>query len=180
MHTTWPGRGGHRATARRADGIHKPRGAPPARPHRSPHRLDLATRSNSSFFCITENRISAQSVPPRGGRADLNRVRVGRALRRVDELIRETLGHRLHVAERGLARLYVRKYRISVSVRELTESMPDGRTPVVRRAMAWLTRRRGDTSTAWRRTVPWEPIRVESSRGPVLTMASTRTWFTLL
>ena len=42
--------------------------------------------------------------------------------------------------------------------------------------MAWLTRRSGETSTACRRTVPCEPIRVESSRGPVLTMASTRTW----
>ena len=48
-------------------------------------------------------------------------------------------------------------------------------TPMVKRATAWFTLRRGDTSTAWRRTVPWEPIRVESSRGPVLTMASTRT-----
>ena len=39
--------------------------------------------------------------------------------------------------------------------------------------MAWLTRLNGETSTACRRTVPWEPIRVESSRGPVLTIAST-------
>jgi hypothetical protein len=46
-------------------------------------------------------------------------------------------------------------------------------TPVVRREMAWLTRLNGETSTACRRTVPWEPIRVESSRGPVLTIAST-------
>jgi hypothetical protein len=41
---------------------------------------------------------------------------------------------------------------------------------------AWFTRRSGETSTAWRRTVPCEPIRVESSRGPVFTIASTRTW----
>lgn len=47
---------------------------------------------------------------------------------------------------------------------------------MVRRAIDWLTLRRGDTSTAWRRTVPCEPIRVESSRGPVLTIASTRTY----
>lgn len=46
---------------------------------------------------------------------------------------------------------------------------------MVRRETAWLTRRRGDTSTACRRTVPWDPIRVESSRGPVLTIASTIT-----
>jgi hypothetical protein len=48
-------------------------------------------------------------------------------------------------------------------------------TPIVRRAIAWFTLLRGDTSTACRRTVPCEPMRVESSRGPVLTMASTRT-----
>ena len=50
------------------------------------------------------------------------------------------------------------------------------RAPIVRRAIAWLTRRRGETSTAWRRTVPADPIRVESSRGPQLTIASTATW----
>ena len=49
------------------------------------------------------------------------------------------------------------------------------RAPIVSSAIAWLTRRRGDTSTAWRRTVPAEPILVESSRGPQLTMASTAT-----
>lgn len=43
--------------------------------------------------------------------------------------------------------------------------------------MAWLTRLNGETSTACRRTVPWEPIRVESSRGPVLTIASTTSQF---
>ena len=47
------------------------------------------------------------------------------------------------------------------------------RAPIVSRAMAWFTRRSGDTSTACRRTVPAEPIRVESSLGPQLTMAST-------
>lgn len=44
---------------------------------------------------------------------------------------------------------------------------------MVMRAMDWLTRRRGETSTACRRTVPCDPIRVESSRGPVATTAST-------
>ena len=38
-----------------------------------------------------------------------------------------------------------------------------------------LTRRRGDTSTDWRRTVPARPMRVESSRGPALLMALTST-----
>ena len=50
------------------------------------------------------------------------------------------------------------------------------RAPMVNSAMAWLTRRRGDTSTACRRTVPALPIRVLSSRGPQLTIASTATW----
>ena len=48
-------------------------------------------------------------------------------------------------------------------------------TPMVNKAMAWLTLLKGETSTACRLTVPWDPIRVESSRGPVLTMASTKT-----
>src|SRR3569833_1734993 len=56
---------------------------------------------------------------------------------------------------------------------DLTFRNDASRAPVVSRAMAWLTRRRGETSTACRRTVPAEPIRVESSRGPQLTMAST-------
>lgn len=42
--------------------------------------------------------------------------------------------------------------------------------------LTWLTRRRGETSTAWRRTVPARPIRVESSRGPELIIAVTRIW----
>merc|ERR1739838_34218 len=46
------------------------------------------------------------------------------------------------------------------------------RAPVTRSQMALLTRRRGDTSTACRRTVPARPIRVESSRGPLLMIAS--------
>jgi hypothetical protein len=45
---------------------------------------------------------------------------------------------------------------------------------MVMRATAWLTRLNGETSTACLRTVPWDPIRVESSRGPVLTIPSTR------
>lgn len=58
----------------------------------------------------------------------------------------------------------------------LTLRKAASRAPIVRRAMAWLTRRSGETSTAWRRTVPAEPILVLSSRGPQLTMASTATW----
>merc|ERR1719397_232731 len=48
--------------------------------------------------------------------------------------------------------------------------------PVQRSQIAWLTLLRGDTSTAWRLTVPALPIRVESSRGPELMMAFTTTW----
>ena len=43
----------------------------------------------------------------------------------------------------------------------------DSRAPVVISQMAWLTRRSGETSTAWRRTTPAEPMRVASSRGPL-------------
>merc|ERR1719147_422284 len=50
------------------------------------------------------------------------------------------------------------------------------RAPVHSSQMAWLTRRRGDTSTAWRRTVPARPILVESSLGPELMIAFTTTW----
>lgn len=42
--------------------------------------------------------------------------------------------------------------------------------------VTWLTLRRGDTSTACLLTVPARPIRVESSRGPLLMMAFTKTW----
>lgn len=49
------------------------------------------------------------------------------------------------------------------------------RAPVHNNQIAWLTRRRGETSTAWRRTVPARPILVESSRGPELMMAVTNT-----
>eukprot|EP00955_Chlamydomonas_euryale_P077989 363066-Chlamydomonas_euryale.AAC.4 len=41
------------------------------------------------------------------------------------------------------------------------------RAPVVSSQIAWLTRRRGEMSTAWRRTTPAEPMRVASSRGPL-------------
>ena len=51
----------------------------------------------------------------------------------------------------------------------------DSRAPVQSSQIAWFTRRSGDTSTAWRRTVPARPIRVESSRGPLLMMALTTT-----
>ena len=44
------------------------------------------------------------------------------------------------------------------------------------RHVTWLTLRRGDTSTACLLTVPARPIRVESSRGPLLMMAFTKTW----
>ena len=48
--------------------------------------------------------------------------------------------------------------------------------PIVIKAIAWLTLRSGDTSTACRLTVPAEPILVLSSLGPQLTIASTAIW----
>merc|ERR1712072_404015 len=47
--------------------------------------------------------------------------------------------------------------------------------PVTINQMAWLTRRIGDTSQAWRLTEPARPILVESSRGPPFIMAETKT-----
>lgn len=41
------------------------------------------------------------------------------------------------------------------------------RAPVVRRYMAWLTRRRGEISTACLLTTPADPILVASSLGPL-------------
>lgn len=49
------------------------------------------------------------------------------------------------------------------------------RAPVQSNQMAWLTLRNGETSTACLLTVPARPIRVESSRGPELIMAVTKT-----
>ena len=49
------------------------------------------------------------------------------------------------------------------------------RAPVHSSQIAWFTRLSGDTSTACRLTVPARPIRVESSRGPLLIMALTST-----
>ena len=50
----------------------------------------------------------------------------------------------------------------------------DSRAPVHNNQMAWLTRLSGETSTAWRLTVPARPILVESSLGPLFLMASTK------
>merc|ERR1711997_707319 len=47
--------------------------------------------------------------------------------------------------------------------------------PVQQSQIAWLALRRGETSTACRRTVPARPILVESSRGPLLIIAFTNT-----
>lgn len=41
------------------------------------------------------------------------------------------------------------------------------RAPVVKRYIAWFTRRRGEISTAWRLTTPADPILVASSLGPL-------------
>ena len=61
------------------------------------------------------------------------------------------------------------------SATDLTFRKAASRAPIVRRAMAWLTRRSGETSTACRRTTPPDPIRVESSRQPLFITAFTST-----
>ncbi len=53
------------------------------------------------------------------------------------------------------------------SLMVLTLRKAASRAPVVSSQMAWLTRRSGEISTAWRRTTPAEPMRVASSRGPL-------------
>lgn len=106
------------------------------------------------------------------GVAYLDGVRVGRALGGVDELVGEAL------RQAPVSRGDTVNTRRSVALARayLTLRNADSRAPVVKRAIDWLTRRSGETSTACRRTVPWDPIRVESSRGPVFTIASTRIW----
>jgi len=50
----------------------------------------------------------------------------------------------------------------------------DSLAPVHNNQMAWLTLLNGETSTACLLTVPALPMRVESSLGPLLTIASTK------
>lgn len=153
------------------------RWSPPAAEPSEPEKVDNKfftgwTWQHARAHPFSVDRMIGQylGAVTRGGIAHLDGVRVGRALRRVDELISKALSNRLNVAERGFTGLEKAGFRSSAQ-----NFWHAKRTPVVRRETDWLTRRRGETSTAWRRTVPWEPIRVESSRGPVLTMASTRT-----
>merc|ERR1711966_339553 len=77
-----------------------------------------------------------------------------------------------------LAALMISSARHSAIVLMLRKAA--AREPWVMSQMAWLTRRMGDTSTAWRRTTPPAPTRVESSRGDALMMASTSCWMGLL
>lgn len=118
----------------------------------------------------------------------------------VDELISQALSNGLDVAESGVAgtggdqvdRLQKQRRREGENRLELCKQnaprdrLASGAVPRTRNsgrhpslpppanppARTWLTRRRGDTSTAWRRTTPLEPMRVESSRGPLLATAS--------
>ena len=80
--------------------------------------------------------------------AYLDGVRVGRALGRVDELIGKALRNRLDVPERRFTSLRDTSDKLFAAYSQQTL------TPMVRRATAWFTRRRGETSTACRRTVP--------------------------
>ena len=74
------------------------------------HRLDLATRSSSSFFCCLKSKL-VTSPDLHTQRTDLDSIRVRRALGSVDELIGEALGDGLDVAEGGFTRLYTEKTR---------------------------------------------------------------------
>lgn len=95
------------------------------------YRLDLATRSSSSFFLIA------------------------------------------YELEEPLAALINSSARHSAIVLMLRNAA--SLAPVHNNQIAWLTRRKGDTSTACLLTVPARPIRVESSLGPELIMAVTNT-----
>lgn len=95
------------------------------------YRLDLATRSNSSFFLIA------------------------------------------YEFDEPLAALISSSAKHSPIVLMLRKAA--SLAPVHSNQIAWLTRRNGDTSTACLLTVPARPIRVESSLGPELMMAVTRT-----
>lgn len=79
---------------------------------------------------------------------------------------------RSHLLELPLAALISSSARHSAMVLMLRNAL--SRAPVVISQMAWLTRRSGDTSTAWRRTTPALPMRVASSRGPL--HAGGRAW----
>lgn len=96
------------------------------------YRLDLATRSNSSFFLMAYEFDEPFAA-----------------------LINSSARH---------------------SAIDLTFRKEASLAPMVIKAIAWLTLRSGETSTACRLTVPAEPILVLSSLGPQLTIASTAIW----
>lgn len=96
------------------------------------YRLDLATRSSSSFFLIA------------------------------------------YELDEPLAALISSSAKHSAIVLILRKAA--SLAPVHNNQIAWFTLRNGDTSTACLLTVPARPIRVESSLGPELMMAVTRTF----
>ena len=67
------------------------------------------------------------------------------------------------------------KHKSSEKVCNTTEERYPKNENACDETCTWLTLRSGDTSTACLLTVPARPIRVESSRGPLLMMAFTST-----
>ena len=82
-----------------------------------------------------------------GGNKYLDGIRVRRTLRRVDKLVSEALCYGFHVAERALPGLH-QTHSFKASANLNTEVKAEPHTPMVMREMDWLTRRRGETSTA--------------------------------
>ena len=101
------------------------------------------------FLSYARNHVSTRAITATETISDLDSIRVRRTLGSVDELVRKTLCDRFHIAECRLARLNNKQTKSLVR----TETNPLYRstrplTPMVRSAIAWFTRRRGDTSTA--------------------------------
>lgn len=109
----------------------------------------------------------------------------------IDDLISQTLGDGLDVTEGGLTctsgekveGLFVERGGGTIN-KQVVATWSTSEwvmsevvvVVVINPLFTWFTRRNGDISTAWRRTTPAEPTRVESSRGPALMMASTNTF----
>src|ERR1700753_3960829 len=92
----------------------------------------------------------------------------------------EMLFYRLLLATRSSSSFFLIAYELLLPLAALMSSSAKhsamlltlrkdaSRAPIVRRAMAWLTRRRGETSTACLRAVPAETKLGLFSRGPQL------------
>ena len=118
----------------------------------------------------------------------LDRVGVGRPLGRVEDFVGQALCNGLDRAERRLARAHAnevqrlvhapeRRHIHGLRARGEKRGRPGGgEEPAQKGANAAASRRElGARELTCRRTMPPAPTRVESSRGPALTMACTKT-----